>query len=144
MELTTRSGAVDGVFGVLTRGRVHCARPGEERVRARRVFGQFSCPGAGTEDPRRTAPPSEIGKKNWPLVCRLADRRLVVTGRDSATGQETVELAHEALIERWERLRGWLAADRAFLRVARGAASCAPSVGGQQPLTRVRCLEAPY
>lgn len=45
----------------------------------------------------------------------LADARLMTTGRDEATGQETVEVAHEALIRGWERLRRWVEEDREFL-----------------------------
>jgi len=37
-----------------------------------------------------------------------------VTGRDAA-GRETVEVAHEALIRNWGRLRQWLDLDREFL-----------------------------
>jgi hypothetical protein len=40
----------------------------------------------------------------------------VVTERDSATGRETVQVAHEALIRGWQRLRGWVDEDREFLR----------------------------
>ena len=43
----------------------------------------------------------------------VADRRLVVTGRD-ATGVDTVEVVHEALIQRWGQLQEWMAEDRAF------------------------------
>jgi hypothetical protein len=49
-------------------------------------------------------------------IRKLADARLVVTERDSATGRETVEVAHEALIRGWQRLRGWVDQDREFLR----------------------------
>src|SRR5262249_48046952 len=50
------------------------------------------------------------------LVKRLADQRLIVTGV-SATGREEVEVAHEALIRYWKRMRQWLDEDRADLRV---------------------------
>src|SRR5207245_8176069 len=50
----------------------------------------------------------------WELVVRLAGARLLVTGRDETTGQEAVDLVHEALITKWERLRDWMVADRAF------------------------------
>jgi len=49
------------------------------------------------------------------VVRLLADARLVVTGRDLATGQETVELVHDALLREWGQLRGWLQEDRRFL-----------------------------
>ncbi|WP_129630530.1 CHAT domain-containing protein [Candidatus Oscillochloris fontis] len=48
------------------------------------------------------------------LLRQLADARLIVTGVD-ASGAETVEVAHEALIRSWPRLRGWLEQDRAGL-----------------------------
>jgi hypothetical protein len=49
------------------------------------------------------------------VVKALADARLLVTRRDETTGAETAEVAHEALIRGWARLRGWLDADREFL-----------------------------
>jgi WD40 repeat protein/DNA-binding SARP family transcriptional activator len=85
-----------------------------EQTRVRRIFEQLVQPGTGTEDTRRLATRDEIGADNWPLVQRLASRRLVVTGYVTSTGRETVELIHEALIQRWERLRGWMATDHAF------------------------------
>ena len=66
---------------------------------ARRVFVQLVQPGVGTEDTRRVASRAEIGEVNWTLTQYLADRRLVVTGLDTA-GRETVEVVHEALIQR--------------------------------------------
>ena len=85
-----------------------------DRDRAGQVFVQLVRPGEGTEDTRRVATRVEIGEANWPLTQRLADSRLVVTGREVGSGYEMVEVAHEALIQRWERLRTWLATDRAF------------------------------
>jgi WD40 repeat protein len=70
-------------------------------------------PGEGTEDTRRAATRAELGDKNWGLVQHLADRRLVVTGQDPS-GTETVEIVHEALIQRWAQLRAWMDVDRAF------------------------------
>jgi energy-coupling factor transporter ATP-binding protein EcfA2 len=49
-----------------------------------------------------------------PAVQALADARLLVTGQDAATRAAAVEVAHEALIRGWERLRRWLDEDRAF------------------------------
>lgn len=85
-----------------------------DQERAQQVFVQLVLPGEGTDDTRRVATRDEIGEANWPLTRHLADRRLVVTGREADTGQETAEVAHEALIQRWARLRSWLETDRAF------------------------------
>ncbi len=84
-----------------------------EQDLARRIFIQVVRPGTGTEDTRRVARRSELGDDGWSLVQRLADARLLVTGRDSE-GNETVEVVHEALIRGWERLRGWMEVDREF------------------------------
>jgi WD40 repeat protein/DNA-binding SARP family transcriptional activator len=84
-----------------------------ERDQARQVFVQLVRPGEGTEDTRRVATRAELGDVKWTLVRHLADQRLAVTGRDEA-GTETAEVVHEALIQGWGLLRGWMEADRAF------------------------------
>ncbi|MCB9443720.1 MAG: AAA family ATPase, partial [Ardenticatenaceae bacterium] len=84
-----------------------------EQAQAQHVFVQMVQPGAGTEDTRRLARREELGRNDWLLVQRLADARLLVTDQDEA-GQETVEVIHEALIQRWGRLRGWMESDRDF------------------------------
>ncbi|WP_042775865.1 trypsin-like peptidase domain-containing protein [Sinorhizobium fredii] len=70
----------------------------------------------GAPDARAVVRRSEIGKADWPLVQKLADgrSRLLTVGRDAATGEETAEVVHEALIGAWGRLRGWLLEDRDF------------------------------
>jgi WD40 repeat protein/DNA-binding SARP family transcriptional activator len=94
----------DEVFGALDAG---------AQAQARQVFVQLVRPGEGTEDTRRVATRAEVAEENWGLVQHLADKRLVVTGRDAA-GIETVEVVHEALIQGWGQLRDWMEADRAF------------------------------
>ncbi|NJD59096.1 MAG: WD40 repeat domain-containing protein, partial [Anaerolineae bacterium] len=84
-----------------------------EQELARHVFVQLVQPGEGTEDTRRIATHAELGDESWKLIQYLADRRLVVTGRD-ALGRETAEVVHEALIQRWGRIWEWMNADRAF------------------------------
>lgn len=86
----------------------------QEKERARRIFVQLVRPGEGTEDIRHLAKRAEVGEENWDLVMRLASNRLIVTGRDEATGKETVEIVHEALIREWKRLRQWIEQDREF------------------------------
>ncbi len=51
------------------------------------------------------------------IVNRLANERLLVTSPHPITGRQTVELAHEALITAWGRLRGWVNEDRRGLLV---------------------------
>ncbi len=83
------------------------------RENARHVFIQLVQPGQGTEDTRRVATRDEFGDESWALIQHLADKRLVVTGRDDGV-HETAEVVHEALIRGWDRLRGWMDEDRAF------------------------------
>lgn len=54
------------------------------------------------------------------MVQRWVDARLLVTDRDPETRDPTVEVAHEALLERWPRLRDWIDADRDWLRTLAG------------------------
>ncbi|MBW4498751.1 MAG: AAA family ATPase [Scytonema hyalinum WJT4-NPBG1] len=86
----------------------------KEKEQARLIFIQLVHLGEQTGDTRRLATRVEVGEENWDLVTRLADDRLVVTGYDEATGNETVEIVHEALIQKWGHLRQWLELDRDF------------------------------
>jgi Tol biopolymer transport system component len=96
----------DEVFGKLSSA--------DQKI-VRRVLIQLVRPGEGTDDTRRRATLAEVGDAARPLVRQLADARLTVTSRDEATGEQTVEVAHEALIQNWGRLRSWLDEDREFL-----------------------------
>ncbi|MEZ4769739.1 MAG: hypothetical protein R2844_15070 [Caldilineales bacterium] len=91
--------AIGRVEGALARyaEEVFEALPEPQQPAAQRIFVQLVQPGEGTEDTRRVASRAELGDENWRLVQHLADKRLIVTGRDAA-GQETVEVVHEALI----------------------------------------------
>jgi Trypsin-like peptidase domain len=61
---------------------------------------------------RRVVPLDQLGTSAG-LARELAASRLVTLG--TLAGQrDTVELAHEALIRHWPRLRGWVSQDRAF------------------------------
>jgi signal transduction histidine kinase len=104
------------VNGALTRyaDQVYAELDKADQERARWIFMQLVHPVEGAEDTRRPASRVEIGETNWKLVQKLADARLVVTDRDT-DGQDVVEVAHEALIRGWERLRGWIDEDRVAL-----------------------------
>jgi len=51
------------------------------------------------------------------LVQTLASARLIITSINAASGEQELEVAHEALIRNWPRLREWLNEDRAALKV---------------------------
>ena len=84
-----------------------------EKKQVQRIFIQLVRPGEGVEDTRRMALKAELSDQSWSLVKQLADARLVVTSRNSAS-IETVEVVHEALIKNWGQLREWMSADRDF------------------------------
>ncbi|MBD1905566.1 pentapeptide repeat-containing protein [Trichocoleus sp. FACHB-832] len=88
-----------------------------EKERARRIFLDLVSLGERTEDTRRLATRVEVGEENWDLVTALAGEsaRLVVTGLNLATGEETVEIVHEALIRHWSLLRKWVNDNRKYL-----------------------------
>lgn len=88
--------------------------PSEQKL-AQWIFIQLVQPGQDTADTRRRVTFAEVGEAATPIVQQLADARLTVTGRDDVTGKQTVEVAHEALIQKWGRLRGWIDTDREFL-----------------------------
>ncbi|MEU6745809.1 trypsin-like peptidase domain-containing protein [Spirillospora sp. NPDC046719] len=107
--------AIGGVEGALTHHaeQVLGHYPEAERLQVRQVLLQLVTPGEGTPDTRRLASRTELRPGDWPIARRLADDRLVVTGADPS-GEQTVELVHEALITGWPRLREWVALDRTF------------------------------
>ncbi|MGH3903981.1 MAG: AAA family ATPase [Pseudonocardiaceae bacterium] len=86
----------------------------DDEETARQMFLRLVQVSSGGEVTRRVATSDDLGAVRWELAQRLATTRLLVTGRD-AEGRETVELAHEALVDGWVRLRGWIDADRDFL-----------------------------
>ncbi|MCL8010996.1 hypothetical protein [Streptomyces sp. AS02] len=80
-------------------------------------------PGQGTPDTRRPltrAERAEVACPHVPVVVeRLARARLLTVDEDA------VQLAHEALITSWPRLRGWIEQDRERLRPRRALTDAA-------------------
>src|SRR5262249_18444108 len=83
---------------------------------ARQLFLRLVTPGEGQEDARvRAAMPVDQAQRK--IVEQFASQRtrLLVTGYDRAA-RPTVEVAHEALIRTWPRLRQWIDSNREKLR----------------------------
>jgi WD40 repeat protein len=90
--------------------------PEDQQAIVKSVFLRLTEPGEGTEDTRRRVQRSELGSGRAEIaevLDTLASERLVTLGPD------TVEVAHEALIREWPRLRRWLDEDREGLRIHR-------------------------
>lgn len=68
-------------------------------------------------DTRQIVRLSDLSPDAQAVMRIFAEResRLVVTGRDEASGEQTVEVAHEALIRGWGELKRWIDNDREFL-----------------------------
>jgi energy-coupling factor transporter ATP-binding protein EcfA2 len=88
----------------------------DEQHWARQVFVRLVALGEGTEDTKRRVDRAELDLTEPGRVAvleRLAQARLITLDRD------TVEVTHEALIQCWPRLHGWLTEDREGLRIHR-------------------------
>ncbi|HUD67210.1 MAG TPA: TIR domain-containing protein [Candidatus Sulfotelmatobacter sp.] len=116
---------IGGVTGALAkRAEIEFDRFGpEEQTAVRRLFSRLvrvARPEEGAEDTRQRIELESTDSLTAKVVQALAapEVRLLVLGRVENVGAEegrTVEVAHEAIIRNWGRLRGWLNEDREFL-----------------------------
>jgi WD40 repeat protein len=90
-----------------------------QRGIARSIFLRLTELGEATEDTRRRATRTELATSlgNDVDVGAVLDR--LIEARLVTTEDETVEVAHEALIREWPTLRHWLNEDREGLRIHR-------------------------
>src|SRR5262249_33070543 len=111
----TRSGGVREAIQV-TAERTFAGLSLEDQQAARRLLLRLVTPGEGQEDTRaRAAMPEEPTLRKVIEQFANPPTRLLVTGWDRA-GRPMVEVAHEALIRTWPRLRKWIEANREELR----------------------------
>jgi WD40 repeat protein/DNA-binding SARP family transcriptional activator len=117
-----QAGGVRGAVARLAERAWQQLDPDQQAV-ARRILLRLAGPGEGQAVVRRRVPLDEFttggGERDQAVLDALADQRLVTAGEDS------VEVAHEALLREWPRLRGWLEDDvqgRALHRHLIGAA----------------------
>ncbi len=85
------------------------------QTQTRQLFGRLVSAGHGAPDTRRRARHSELSAPARAVADRFVDARLLVADRDLATREPVIEVAHEALLTNWPRLREWLEADRRWL-----------------------------
>jgi len=79
------------------------------------IFLLIVRPGDQGDDTRRRIRFAEIDDESHKLIRKLADERLLTTSSTGLGEDETIEVAHEALIRHWDRLRTWLNEDREFI-----------------------------
>ena len=94
------------------------------QTQCRNLFLRMTEVGEGAEDTRRRVKLSEVvsgdeSESAIDVIRQLSDARLVTVGSDF------VEMAHEALLSEWPRLRGWLDEDREGRRLLRHIADSA-------------------
>lgn len=97
----------------------------DKRDTVRQLFMRLVTLGDGTEDTRRRVLRDELAsitsQQNYmdEIIEDFGRYRLLTLDRDPTTRSPTVEVAHEALIRQWERLRNWLDENREGLRLQR-------------------------
>lgn len=106
-----------------TRAEEVCA--GVDAAASRRLFLRLVALGDGVSDTRRRARRRELATVPDDVIEAYGAARLLTFDVDPATREPTVEVAHEALLQHWPRLRAWLDDDRAGIRIHRHLADSA-------------------
>lgn len=115
--------AIGGVRGAIahTAEAVYARFTDEQATVARRLLLRMVSPGDGTQDTRRPVERAEISA----TAAQSAVLEELVRARLLTVDDATVDLAHEALLTAWPRLRGWIEADRERLRLHRALTEAA-------------------
>jgi DNA-binding SARP family transcriptional activator/WD40 repeat protein len=115
-----QAGGVRGAVAQLAEGVYDSLDPADKPV-LRRILLRLADPEGATDDVRRRAPGGEIASDpaERRVLAELINCRLVTATEDS------VEVAHEALLREWPRLRAWLEEDRDGRRLHRRLADAA-------------------
>ena len=116
---------IGGIGGALAATAEHLFETRETGGRAavRELFLSLVTLGEGTPDTRRRVRLSELSRlETDPAAMESAldaygRHRLLTFDRDPGTREPTVEVAHEALLGAWGRLRGWIDEARDDMRV---------------------------
>ncbi len=117
-----------GVLGTLARRaeEIYTGLDPAQQAVARQLFLRLVNLGEEGEETRRRvrwAELTSIAKVDRAVMQTVLDTfgrfRLLTFDRDAATREPTVEVAHEALLRQWARLREWLAEDRESLLAQR-------------------------
>jgi serine/threonine protein kinase/WD40 repeat protein/energy-coupling factor transporter ATP-binding protein EcfA2 len=99
-----------------------------QQTLTRQIFLRLVTLGEGTEDTRRRTPRAELqaihpdNEAIDEILDTFSAYRLLALDNDPNTRNPTVEVAHEALLREWDRLRAWLNDSREDVRQERQVA----------------------
>ena len=116
-----------GALGALARRaeEVYNEMDDDSKAATQQLFLRLVTLGEGTQDTRRRVGWGELNAiaHDKPAIFDVQDAyvryRLLTTDRDPQTREPTLEVAHEALIREWSRLREWLNDSREDIRTQR-------------------------
>jgi DNA-binding SARP family transcriptional activator len=112
--------SMGGVRGVLSRRAddLYHRLTLDEQGAARQLFLRLVTIAEHEQWSRRRVPASELVTMDVDVVAmgsviaQFGEHRFLAFDRDYSSGTPTVEVAHEALLTEWDRLRGWIEEDR--------------------------------
>ncbi len=116
---------IGGAMGALARraDELYDKLDAQQREAARQLFLRLVTLGEGTEDTRRRVMQAELlsmqGVALNDVIELFGKYRLLTFDNDPVTRSPTIEIAHEALIREWQRMRGWLEDARDDVRLQR-------------------------
>jgi WD40 repeat protein/DNA-binding SARP family transcriptional activator len=124
---------IGGIAGALSAraDRIYESTEPQGRRATKQVFLRLVTLGEGRQDTRRRVPRGELDALDVDqeaidrAVNTFGGHRLLTFDREPSTREPTVEIAHEALLSAWGRLRTWIDAAREDLRQERGLARAA-------------------
>jgi len=128
---------IGGVLGALgsRAEEIYAGLDGDAQECARQLFLRLVTLGEGMEDTRRRVIRSELESLSWgrmnfeqldemhsskvmrEVIDLFGHYRLLTFDHDPITRAPTVEIAHEALLREWSRLRSWLNVNREGIRI---------------------------
>ena len=135
-----RRGGLGGAIGSRAE-EIYASLGDDAGASARELFGRLVTPGTGVPDTRRRTKVGELSAAMRTVAEPFVGGRLLVADHDQASREPVLEIAHEALLDGWPRLKAWIDEDRVWLQQLQHVASSAVTwddgrATGQRALSR--------
>ena len=113
--------AIGGIGGALASRaeQIYGDMNAADRAGVHNLFTQLVTAGDDNEYLRRRATIEELAAVAPAVIDRYLNNRLLVSDHHPVTREPTIEVAHEALLREWPRLREWIDEDRDTIRMRR-------------------------